>query len=49
MTKSEVYRLAQVCVLRDEHIAEARKLEILRILIQQEDLALYTEQKEKTE
>lgn len=48
MKKSETYKAAQMCVLRDSHICNVDKLEILRALMKEEDLALYTEkQKEK--
>ena len=48
MKKSEIYLVAQACVLRDERITEAKKLEVLRELFSQEDLAVYCEmQKEK--
>ena len=47
MKKSEIYIVAQACVLRDERIAEGKKLDILRELMHQEDLALFVEKQEE--
>ena len=48
MKKSEAYHLAQVAVLLSSSIAPENKIEILKLLMDDESLALYTEkQKEK--
>ena len=49
MKKSEAYHLAQIAVLNSPCIAPERKLEIFRVLMESEDLAIYCEKKEKTE
>ena len=50
MTKSKIYKMAQFAVLRDEYLSEHYKLDILRVLIDAEDLALFSEkQKAKKE
>lgn len=47
MKKSEIYRLAQFTVLRDGVLYPDQKLDILRELMKQEDLALFCEQQEE--
>lgn len=48
MKKSEMYRLAQFAVLNSLSIEAEKKLEILRVLMDDENLAKYSErQKEK--
>lgn len=48
MKKSECFRLAQEAVIKNQSITTEAKIEILRVLIQQEDMAKYVEQdKEK--
>ena len=48
MTKSKLYKLAQFAVLRDEYLNAHDKLDVLRELMDKEDLALFSErQKEK--
>ena len=48
MNKSQAYKLAQLSVLRDECASDTCKLDVLRVLMEAEDLAEYCEkQKEK--
>ena len=44
--KSEAFKMAQYSVMADELIESAEKLEILRILMEAEDIAKYGEKKE---
>jgi hypothetical protein len=46
MKKSESYHMAQVAVVLSPSIAPEKKLEILRVLMDAEDLELYCEEKE---
>lgn len=46
MKKSEVYKMAEVAVVNSLSISAQDKIEILRELIEQEDLALYREERE---
>jgi hypothetical protein len=46
MKKSEAYNLAQTAVLLSPCIAPERKLEVLRVLMSDEDVALFTEKRE---
>lgn len=46
MRKSNIYRLAQRAVLRDDRLPEEVKLEILRELQSAEATALFTEERE---
>ena len=46
MKKSEAFKMAQYSVMADELIESAEKLEILRILMEAEDIAKYGENKE---
>ena len=46
MKKSEIYRLAQEAVVLVPCFKTSEKLEVLRELIAQEDLALFVEEKE---
>lgn len=46
MKKSEIYHLAQITVVNAPLISPERKLEMLRILMNDEDVALYSERKE---
>lgn len=46
MKKSEIYRMVQVAILDNDKIAETFKLEILRELFAQEDLAKFSEAQE---
>lgn len=48
MKKSEAFRAAQMAVLSSDSVFSCDKLEILRVLMDSEDLALFSEkQKEK--
>lgn len=49
MKKSEIYRMAQGAVLTNEYLSIDDKLKILRELMHQEDLALFTEKREEKE
>ena len=49
MKKSEIYKLAQVAVLESCHVSYGTKLEILRELIDKEDVAKFVEQHEEKE
>ena len=46
MKKSKIYRLAQLAVIKDDLIAVDDKLEILRVLMTDEDVAEYCESNE---
>lgn len=46
MKKSDAYNLAQVAVMMSPNIAPENKLEIMRVLMGDEDSALYWEEKE---
>ena len=46
MKKSEAYNLAQVAVVLSPSIAPEKKLKILRVLMEAEDLELYCEEQE---
>lgn len=43
MKKSEAFKLAQYSVMADDLIESAEKLEVLRILMEAEDIAKYGE------
>lgn len=47
MNKSEIYRIAQYAVLNCSSIGNKDKIDILRELIAQEDLALFVEKQEE--
>ena len=47
MKKSEIYHLAQITVINTPCIAPERKLEILRVLMEDENLAIYCEKQEE--
>ena len=49
MKKSEIYRKAQVAVLKTETIGVFEKLEVLRELMDREDTALFCEKREEEE
>lgn len=49
MKKSAAYYMAQLSVLTDELIANNEKLEILRVLLDAEDIAKYSEKTESKE
>lgn len=46
MKKSTAYNLAQIAVMMSPNIAPENKLEILRVLMEDESLALYMEEQE---
>lgn len=47
MKKSEMYKYAQCAVVDVPNLTTLTKLEILRVLMEQEDLALFVEDQEK--
>lgn len=46
MKKSEAYNMAQIAVITTPTISPENKLEILRVLIKDESIALYCEEQE---
>jgi hypothetical protein len=46
MKKSEAYHLAQIAVINSPSIAPERKIEIMRVLLDDENLALFVEEQE---
>lgn len=46
MKKSETYNLAQIAVITTPTISPENKLEILRVLIEDEGIALFSEERE---
>lgn len=49
MKKSEAYKLAQIAVISTATIAPESKVEILRVLIADENLALFCEREKNNE
>ena len=49
MKKSEIYRLAQCCIVSSISLSAEQKLEILRELMGKEDVALFVEKREEEE
>lgn len=49
MKKSECFRLAQEVVINSDELTTEAKVEILRVLIDKEDIELYVEKKNETE
>lgn len=47
MKKSEIYHLAQIATVLSPAISPERKLEIIRVLMDDEDVAKYVEEKEE--
>lgn len=47
MKKSEAYHLAQIAVVATPAISVESKIEVLRVLFENEDLALFCEKKEE--
>lgn len=45
--KSEIYHLAQIAVINAQTIAPESKIEIMRVLIEQENLELFCEGREE--
>jgi hypothetical protein len=46
MKKSEIYHLAQIAVINSPSIAPEHKIEVMRILLDDESLALFVEDQE---
>lgn len=46
MKKSEAYNMAQIAIITTPTISPENKLEILRVLIEDEGIALYFEEQE---
>ena len=49
MKKSEIFHLAQITVVNAPCIAPERKLEVLRVLMENEDVAKFVEEREAKE
>ena len=49
MKRSEIYKVAQLAVLRDERISDNNKLEIFKELQEKEETALFCEKREAAE
>lgn len=49
MKKSKAFKLAQFAVLEYEYTTNSDKLEILRVLMDSEDFALFSEKQEEKE
>lgn len=49
MKKSEIYHLAQMAVVTSQVIAPESKIEVLRELIDKEEVALFCEGREESE
>ena len=49
MKKSEIYHLAQITIINSPCIAPERKLETLRVLMENEDVAKFVEEREAKE
>lgn len=49
MKKSEIYRQAQISVLLDDRFRVQDKLDIIRELMDKEDVALFTEKRKEKE
>ena len=49
MKKSELYHLAQIAVVTTSCLAPERKLDVLRVLIAEENLAKFVEEQEEKE
>ena len=47
--KSALYKMSQIAVLESNSLTEYTKLEILRELMEQEDVALFVEKREEEE
>lgn len=47
MKKSEIYHLVQIAVVNAPCIAPERKLDALRVLMENEDLAIFCEKQEE--
>lgn len=49
MKKSELYHLAQIAIVQSPQISPENKMEILKLLLENESLELYRESKEERE
>ena len=49
MKKSEIYHLAQIAVINSPSISPESKIEVMRILLEDENLALFVEDREAKE
>lgn len=49
MKKSEIYKAAQIAVLKDETLSNEAALAVLKELMDKEDTALFIEQREEQE
>lgn len=49
MKKSEIYKAAQMAVLKDEKLSNEAVLEVLKELMDKEDTALFVEKREEQE
>jgi hypothetical protein len=49
MKKSEIYHLAQIAVINSPSISPESKIEVMRILLEDESLALFVEDREAKE
>lgn len=49
MKKSMAYKTAQFAVLRYDGLCDSSKLEVLRVLMEREDMALFSEKHEVEE
>ena len=49
MKKSEAYNMAQIAVLLSPCIAPESKLEVLRVLMSDEDVAIFSEKRKEKE
>ena len=47
MKKSELFRLAQMSVLRDHHLCEEQKLNVIKLLAGEENIATIMEKDEE--
>ena len=49
MKESNAYHMAAIAVMKSHDIAEQDKLDVLRVLLEKEDLALYIEKQKEQE
>jgi hypothetical protein len=49
MKKSDIYKMAQIAVLGSNNISPGMKLDIIRELMEKEDVALFTEERAEEE
>lgn len=48
MKKSEFYRSAQIAVINSRNLPVETKIEVLRILFEDEDIAIFQEKRDET-